>query len=314
MPKKIADTKKMTHEDWLALRKSSIGGSEAGICNGSNQYSSLIRLYSEKKGLVKEKDTTEAMRRGTDLEPYVAERFMEATGKKVRNDFAMYADDEYDFLTANLDRRVVGENAGLECKFTGGFGGVDYDSGEYPAQYLAQCQHYMMVMGFDKMYLAIYNTASSQGIYVFEIPRSEEYIKDLREKEIDFWTNYVMKNVMPPADGSDSSVETLKELYPKATPYTEITIPGLDELIQRYKEYGETANQFKDMQAEVKNRICSKLGNNEVGVGIQYGCSWKNQSRPGIDTKRLKEERPEIYREYSQITDSRTFRVKTLKK
>jgi len=314
MPKKIADTKKMTHERWLQLRKSSIGGSEAGICNGTNSYSSLIRLYSEKKGLVKEKDTTEAMRRGTDLEPYVAERFMEATGKKVRNDFAMYADEEYPFLTANLDRRVVGENAGLECKFTGGFNGIDYDAGYYPAQYYAQCQHYISVMGFDKMYLAIYNTASSQGIYVFDVERNDEYIADLRAKEVDFWLNYVCKDRMPDADGTESSIETLKELYPQAAPESEITIAGLDKMIEDYKEFGRLAKEFEEKQAEVKARICSKLGKNEVGIGIQYGCSWKSQSRPGIDTKRLKEERPEIYQKYSKVSHTRTFRVKTLKK
>ena len=47
------------------------------------------------------------------MEDYVAERFMEATGKKVRRSNAMYVSDRHPFMMANADRLVVGENAGL---------------------------------------------------------------------------------------------------------------------------------------------------------------------------------------------------------
>ena len=128
MARKIADTKKMTREEWVNLRKSSIGGSDAASCVNMNSYCSLLTLYAEKKGLSKEKEASEAMRIGTDLEQYVAERFSEKTGKKVRNDNYMYADDDYDFITANIDRKVVGENAGLECKTMGSFAGYNFDA------------------------------------------------------------------------------------------------------------------------------------------------------------------------------------------
>ena len=73
MARKIADTKKMTHEEWVQLRKSSIGGSDSAICVNMNPYSGLITLYADKMGLSSEKETSEAMRLGTDLEAYVAE-------------------------------------------------------------------------------------------------------------------------------------------------------------------------------------------------------------------------------------------------
>ena len=80
MPRKIVNTKKISHEEWLELRKKSIGGSDSAVCVGMNQYSSLITLYAEKKDLSKDKETSEAMRLGTDLEAYVAERFCEKEG------------------------------------------------------------------------------------------------------------------------------------------------------------------------------------------------------------------------------------------
>ena len=41
---------------------------------------------------------------------------MEATGKKVRRANAMFYDEKHPFMLADVDRMVVNENAGLECK------------------------------------------------------------------------------------------------------------------------------------------------------------------------------------------------------
>lgn len=133
MARKLVNTKEISHDEWLTLRKKSIGGSDAGAIMGMNPWSSPITLYAEKAGLSKDRETTEAMRLGTDLEDYVARRWMEETGKKVRADNFMYMHDEHDFLTANVDRDVVGENAGLECKTMTSFAKYDLEDGEIPA-------------------------------------------------------------------------------------------------------------------------------------------------------------------------------------
>ena len=310
MPKKIADTKKMTHEQWLELRKSSVGGSESATCVNMNPWDSLISLYSRKKGLSKEKETSEAMRLGTDLEAYVAERFTEQTGKKVRNDFAMYADDEYEFLTANIDRRVVGENAGLECKTMGSFNGYNLEAGEVPSHYYCQCQHYCMVMGFDMMYLAV--LVLQRGLYVVEIKRDDDFIKDMKAQEVDFWLNYVCQDRIPAPDGSEASLETLKELYPDARKDTEMQIAGLDTMVRDYKAFDELAKQYTEKKEKIKAQICARLGNYEIGIGDEVGVSWKNQSRMKVDEKLLKAEMPAIYAAYAKPSNYRVFRTKKL--
>ena len=82
--KKIS-TVSMTREEWLNARRKGIGGSDAAAIMGANPYASPLSVYLDKLGLAQEKEITEAMRQGTDLEDYVAKRFSEATGKKVRN-------------------------------------------------------------------------------------------------------------------------------------------------------------------------------------------------------------------------------------
>ena len=312
MARKIADTKNMTHEEWLNLRKSSIGGSDAGALVGMNQYSSALTVYADKKGLSKDKETSEAMRLGTDLEAYVAERFAEKEGKKVRNDFFMYADDEYDFITANIDRRVVGENAGLECKTMGSFSGYNLEDGEIPSHYFCQCQHYMMVMKFDYMYLAI--LVLQRGLYVIKIERDDEFIKQLRDAEIRFWTHNILKSISPAPDGSDAAIDTLKEMYPDAIPNTEIAIPGLDHLVKDYKAYAELEKEYKEKKAKAQSLICARLGDNEVGVGNDYGCSWKKQSKSTVPAAKLKAKYPRIYAELVETSEYRVFRTRNLTK
>ena len=53
-----------------------------------------------------------AMRQGRDLEEYVAQRFTEATGLKVRRANAIYQNEEHPLLLADFDRLIVGQKAG----------------------------------------------------------------------------------------------------------------------------------------------------------------------------------------------------------
>lgn len=309
MARKLVNTKEITHDQWLALRRQSLGGSDSGICVNMNQYSSLIELYSKKKCLVKETEDNEAMRQGRDFEQYVADRFMEATGKKVINDNFMYLDDDYDFISANYDRKVVGESAGLECKTMNSFNGYNLEAGEIPEHYYCQLQHYCMVMNWTHAYIGI--LVYQRGFYWHKVERNDDFIKQLREAETAFWTQYMMQNRMPDPDGSDSSLETLKELYPHGYKDLAVTVPGLDRRIRDYNEKKQIADDFKKQAEKIKAGICKDLGEAEIGLGDDYGCTWKEQSRStGYDMDRLQKDFPNINLDkYKKVSNFRQFRV-----
>ena len=313
MAKRLVNIKKISHEEWLSLRERGLGGSDAATCVNMNPYSGLLTLYANKTGMSKPKEDNEAMRLGRDLEQYVATRFMEETGKKVINDNWFYVDDDYDYLIANIDRRVVGENAGLECKTMGSFNGYNFEAGEVPSHYYCQCQHYCSVLGLDRMYLAI--LVLQRGLFIVPIERNDDFIKSLREAETAFWTQYVMQERMPEPDG-DSDFDTLKQIYPREMPSSEITVPGLDRLVTDYKSVKSIADDYGKQADRIKAQICQKLGRNEVGLGVQYGVSWKTQSKTsGYDMKRLQEDYPAInIDKYKKVSEYRVFRTKDLTK
>lgn len=144
----------MGHEEWLALRKTGIGGSDAGTVCGLNPYGSLMKLYHDKTGDVTDELDSEAVRQGHDLEQYVAERFMEATGLKVRKSNFMYRSKEHPFMIADVDRLVAGEDAGLECKTASAYNTDKWKDGNIPLHYAMQCFHYMAVTGKRAWYIA----------------------------------------------------------------------------------------------------------------------------------------------------------------
>jgi putative phage-type endonuclease len=310
MARKLINVNDISHGQWLDLRKQSIGGSEAAALMDMNPYSSPISLYADKLGLSKPKETNEAMRLGTDLEDYVAKRWSELTGKRVRKDNFMWMDDEFNFITANIDRDVIGENAGLECKTMGGFAKYDLESGEVPAQYYCQCQHYMMVKEYDRMYLCI--MVLQRGVYDFTIERDDKFIAEMRQKEVDFWRQHIETKQMPAPDGSESSMETLRELYPHDT-QPQCSLPNADVQIERYRELGNVIKDMKTEQDKIKAELCSRLGECGVGMDEKYSCSWKTQTKTVVDSKLLKEKYPEIYKECSKTSESRVFRTKVNK-
>ena len=114
--KRLISTLNLSKEDWLRYRKCGITGTDAGAILGLNPYRSAFQVYHDKISDTIENIDNEAMRQGRDLEDYVAQRFTEATGLKVRRANAIYQSEEHPLLLADFDRLIVGQKAGLECK------------------------------------------------------------------------------------------------------------------------------------------------------------------------------------------------------
>lgn len=295
--------------EWLKERQCGIGGSDVGAIAGVNKYKTPFEIYIEKTEPITEvKEQSEAARQGNDFEDYVAIRFMEATGKKVRRDRKYYKHKEYPFMVANIDRRIVGENALLECKTTSPFSAKEWDGEEIPASYLLQCQHYMAVTGTDKIYIAC--LIFSTDFIWKEVNRDEELIQMIIQLEKDFWSLVEAKT--PPAlDGSSAAEKYLKERYKEVEENKSIEL-GF-EYKDKIKTYLEMKKQLKDFEKQVnelENQIKFEIGNAEYAYAPGYSLSWKKVLSNRVDSKKLKSEYPEVYEKVIKESISRKFNVK----
>ncbi len=128
-------TRDMSREEWLEQRRKSIGGSDAAAIVGLSKWASPYSVWAEKTGRIPPKEDSEAMRIGRDLEDYVARRWMDETGKRVHRVLAILYNKEYPFAHADVDRLLIGENAGLECKTTSALNLRQFHNTEFPEQY-----------------------------------------------------------------------------------------------------------------------------------------------------------------------------------
>lgn len=304
--KLITKTKNLSREEWLEHRRKGIGGSDAAVVCGLSPYRSKIELWADKTGRMPETEDNEAMRVGRDLEDYVAKRFCEATGKKVRNLNAMYAHDDYDYIRANVDRDIVGENAGLECKTTSAFARSDFENGEIPAYYYCQCCHYMNVMGYDRMYLAV--LVMGKAFYWFTIERNEADCLALLETETEFWTSHIVPDIRPEPDGSESADKVIRALSSEQRDNV-ITLFEQTDTAAELISVQEQRKALEKKEQELKQRLQLALEDNSEGYTINHKISRKPQSRTNVDTKRLKSELPTVYEQYSRTTTSRVFKI-----
>lgn len=310
---KVVNVAEISRDEWLAYRRQGIGGSDAAVTVGLNSYKSLLTLYYDKKGMLPEVTDNEQMRQGRDLEQYVADRWMEKAGKKCRKDNFMYRSSEYPFMLADIDRDVIGESAGLECKTTSVYNKSDFDSGEIPLPYYVQCMHYMAVKGYDRMYLAV--LVLNKGFYDFVIERNDEEIQSLIQAEKSFWEEHILKNIPPDADGSESTSDTLLKLYPYDKPGQDtLSFPEEQIRLERYLFLNQKIKQMQEEQRQIKNTLMQKMGNNSIAVGGKYQVAFKEQHNTRIDRKRLQTEFPNAYAVCAQSTDTRVMRIKELQK
>lgn len=307
----LADRKELSEAEWLEIRRKGIGGSDAGAIIGLNPYKSAYSVYCDKLNYSPEQEDNEAMRQGRDFEEYVAKRFCEKSGKRVKKCNYILRHPKYEFMLADVDRLIVGENAGLECKTTNVFNKTNYEEGEIPLSHYVQCVHYMAVTGADRWYLATLVFGKKPFVKVIE--RDENEIKHLIEAERLFWEENVLRKTEPVPDGSKRAAEVIKSMYPYAAEEKECDLFAYERELGKILEYDGKIKELEAEREKAKQAIQAYMGEAALGTTASgYKVTWKNQNRALIDAERLKSEQPEIYGKYLKNTTSRIFRIKKI--
>lgn len=299
----------MNKLEWLKERQCGIGGSDVGAILGVNKWKTPFQIYLEKTQEIKEvEESSEAAYWGTELEDMVAREFSKRTGKKVRRDTKHFVSKKYPFMVANIDRRVVGEKAILECKTVNQFGAKEWEGEEVPASYLVQVQHYIYVTDVEKAYIAC--LIGGQKFIWKEIKRDDELIEIIIKAEKDFWKLVEVKT--PPAlDGSSAAEKYLRERFANVQGGTKVAL-GV-KYKEKIEKYLSLKKQIKELEQETRtleNSLKLEIGDNEAGYIDNFLINWKSYSKTSIDSKKLKEEQPEIYNKYSKKSKYRKFEIK----
>lgn len=314
---RLIKTTDLHRDQWLDVRRSGIGSSDAAAAVGLNPYKSQLELWMEKTGRgaalpqVDPNDESSPMYWGTLLEPIVAAHYTKRTGNRVRRVNAVLQHPTNPWMLANLDREVMGsaDVAILECK-TAGINGARLWKEGVPDYVHLQVMHQLAVTGKQAADVAV--LICGQDLQIFRIQRDEEQIQQLIRLEQAFW-EYVERDIQPPADGSDSADLALRCLYPRDTGEV-LDLSQETELAGAFSDLLAVRQKLADvteLESQLKQRIQQRMGDASRAVFECGEVSWKrSKDSVTLDTARLLKDQPELLTAYGQTKPgSRRFLV-----
>lgn len=303
----------MLTEEKLKARINYLGGTDAASVLGLSRWKTPLQTWGEKTGtLIPEQVDNLATEVGTELEDLVARLFTKRTGKKVVRVNETLFHPTYEFLGANIDRRVVGEDAIFEAKTAGAWTAKEWAGEDVPQEYIVQALHYLAVTGKARCYVAILIGGNREFKWKV-VERDEKLIQDIVNKEVEFWTKYVRPKVMPKIVTKDDS-DTLFKLFPNGDPGAEIVLgDDADKIAESIKALQSDAVALDGLIEKEKNHLKLMLGGNERGLTSKFKITWVGQQGKRLDVEAVKEELPEVYQKYSRPTTTRVLRIKEIK-
>lgn len=292
----------------ISERVNYLGASEAAAVLGLSRWGTPLSVWAEKTGQIEPDDISEnlAVELGNELEDFVARKFEKKTGKKVERVPETIYHPLYPFLGANLDRRVVGENAILEAKTCSAWKAREWDQEEMPIEYIVQVMHQLAVSGAEKGYLAV--LIGNQDFKIKEIFRDDKALEDLVRREVSFWCDFVVPKVMPAAKWGDK--DTLTAMFPEATEgeVKELTDEAA-AICEVLEGISADLKSLERQEEEQKNQLRALMGEAETGLVFPWKIQWANVKTRRLDTEALKKGAPDVFEKFRKMTTTRKFLI-----
>lgn len=251
----------------LANRK--IGGSDVGTILGLNPYKTPLELYGEMIGSIERVDLSENenVEAGSVLEDGIAEltarRLSKRDGReiKLRRSNITIVNPKYPWLTAHIDRDIVGESRGVEIKNVGwraarnwGEEGTD----QIPDYYICQPHTYMICKSYPKWVVSAYFGGSE--IRLYDVDYSAEMAELIIERTKAFWD--AVQNHTPPEfdPGHPHAAEAIRRLYPGTNGESLAATPGHYNWLEVLQEANRLKLQYEKSAELAKAHLLYYMG------------------------------------------------------
>ena len=89
-----------------------------------------------------------------------------------------------------------------------------------------------------------------------------------------------------------------------------IRLEGFDDRLRRRAEIMEQIDRLQKEQNSIEQEVKLYMQDNEYATSDSYRISWSSVQSTRLDAKRMKEELPDIYRDYAVQSVSRRFQIK----
>ena len=286
----------MLSQEQIELRRLGVYGSDASSLMGKNRYKSKHTLWSEKSGLVSDQVPQNIkMRLGHLTEPLNKSLYEEETGRWVATSDTTLFHPKYPFLGAHLDGMSIAPNTESEVigvEFKSVFETQEYLWGDawsdkIPINYAYQVMHYGLVTGITHWHVARLNMRDGSHC-IHEIKFRDIDLGVYCSEACDFW-RMVQENDPPPVDGSASTTETVRKMYPRPTAgKTRVFNKTWQKLASRVTRKKTKLDKAQADLDKVKNLVRLKMKDVEVVVDTEgKECITNKANKKGQRTLRF---------------------------
>lgn len=313
-------TARATREQWAAVRRSGLGGTDVAAIAGVNPWRTPLDVYLDKTGqqATDQRDIPEAAQWGTDLEALIASKWAKTHGRVIRR-VGLMRDAAHPHRLASVDRVVLapasrtatalyeGKTTGLrrETDWTAGIWG---DFGRLPAEYLCQVQWYLGITGLDLCHVAC--LIGGQRLVEVSVPFDPALFDALAADADAFWARHIQ--ACQPPEPTIADLPRLAQLYPRTV---DDPVELDDDAYEAVRRYAEAKTRIRHVESEAANHeLTIKTALGEHTTGTTDGntvVTWRPQASRRVDSKALRANEPDIYAKYETTTTVRVLRVPT---
>ena len=138
----------------------------------------------------------------------------------------------------------------------------------------------------------------------------DDLVAGLIEAEKNFWQEHIISGRLPDPDGSKICDKVLNRYFHTADKPERLKLTGFDEKLDRREKIAAEIEKLQEEQKRIEQEVKMFMKDHECAASERYRITWSNVCSSGLDAKRIKEEHPEIYRNYMQTSSYRRFQVR----
>lgn len=264
---------------WLDARRRYIGASDLPAVLGVDTHRSALDVYLDKRGMTADKELTEAMEAGIELEEPVLRWYAKRTGKTIRHNTALYLSSMHSWLACTPDGfEPNGDTVQVKCS-----GRTSAWDEQIPDYVYVQVQAEMLCLGTRRsVALALVSGWGGFSLKPYDVGRDEAIIGRIVAAGEDM-ARRIAEGDPPDPDGSKAAGNALRKMFPAEVADTSVLL-DLEAAEQTVQLAGVDA-QLKELnrqREEIRQRIQMKLGDAECGQLPGGGLwTWKTQERAG---------------------------------
>lgn len=305
-----ADMASVEEQIWQQNRAMGIGGSEVGALLGVDPYSTPYYIWERKTGRADGFEGNDYTRAGHLLEPVIKQWFTEQTGLKI-HPVEHYASPTHPWRRVTPDG-IVGDHGLMDAKNS------RFEISPDEIREGKKMNWYFQIMWGIGIWNELHPQQPLTNGYIVWLGAGYQfqYLKFDYEQDVyemmcevvdHFWNEHVLTDIPPPPITREDILKAVGKVIPKAK-----ELEGdYAEFYQQYVHAKSEIKKWEEVADEMQQAIQLHLLEHDTAtLNGKPVLTWKEQAATRLDSKRLKEEMPDIWQKYSATSKTRVFRLK----